>query len=71
MCDIIDEASQENGMTFLIIKLMSALVSLECAVDSAISVLERSYGAETPHIKEGIRRLRDGLDHTSKILSTK
>lgn len=54
--------NQEDGTTFLFIKLMSALVSLECSVDGAIDVLKKSYGAETPHIKEGIRRLDEGLD---------
>jgi len=63
--------SEDGDTTILTIKLISALITLESSVDSALDVLRKSYGVNTPHIKEGIRRLEEGIKKCNSFIKAK
>lgn len=62
---------ENDDMPMKFIKIMGAYITLEMALESAIDVLEKSYGADTPHIREGIGRLYEGLEKAKGILDIK
>jgi hypothetical protein len=61
---IVEELKELMGddTPVVFVKLTSAYITLEMAVEQAIKVMERSYGAETPHIKEARRMLTESLN---------
>jgi len=64
-----DNYEPEENISAVFIKLTSAYIILEMAVEEAIKVIERSYGAETPHIKAGLAILKNSIGKAREIIS--